>query len=86
MILILFSIYDTRAEIFNPPFAIPTQGQAIRDFGDLVKDPQSRISKHPDDYKLVKLGVFDDNTGVILPADQIETVSRGSDFKEVSSG
>lgn len=82
MIIRMYSVYDNRAEIFNAPFFIPSEGQAIRDFGDLVRDPQSRVSKHPDDYNLVYLGVFDDSTGTVLPADRIETVSRGSDFKE----
>lgn len=81
MITRMFSVYDIKAEIFNTPFFMPSRGQAIREFGDLVRDPQSRLSKHPGDYKLVQIGVFDDATGTLLPDERIETVSQGSDFQ-----
>jgi len=35
---------------------------AIRQFGDMVNDENSQISKHPADYTLFELGEWNDNT------------------------
>lgn len=60
-----FSIYDTKAEAFMPPWFQPTVGLGIRMFSDLCRDANSTVSKHLDDYRLYKIGEFDDSTGDI---------------------
>lgn len=62
---IAFSIYDSKAECFSPPFFRPAPGQAIRDFTDLANDPNTTIGKHPSDYGLYRIGEFDDGNGSI---------------------
>lgn len=60
-----FSIYDTKAEAFMPPFFMPSIGLGVRAFGDVLRDPNSPIGKHPRDYELFKVGEFDDSTGSV---------------------
>ncbi len=44
----IFTIYDTKAEAYFPPFYLPQTSMAIRQFGDMVNDDNSQISKqHP---------------------------------------
>lgn len=81
MVRKIFSVYDVKAEIFNQPFFMSTKGEALRAFSDLANDSQSSIAKHPGDYKLVYIGMFDDVSGEV---DEVERESLGfaSDFVE----
>jgi len=58
-----FSIYDTKAQAYLPPFFMATIGLGVRAFGDVLRDSSSPLSKHPRDYELYKVGEFDDSTG-----------------------
>ena len=58
----VFSIYDAKAQAYFPPFYLHNSQMAIRQFGDMVNDPESRVSKHPEDYTLFNLGEWDDQT------------------------
>lgn len=75
-----FSILDTKADIFSPPFFFPTTGQAVRAFKDLSNDGQSSVSRHPADYRLFQVGTFDDARGQLLPLDQVEPLGYASDY------
>lgn len=66
MILKMFSILDIKSDTFNTPFFFKAVGEAVRAFSDLANDANTTVGKHPEDYKLIQIGVFDDNTGVVL--------------------
>jgi len=63
MKLNVYAIFDEKACTFSQPFTQNHNGQAIRLFQDLVRDNNSTISKHPEDYKLYQLGTYDDTSG-----------------------
>lgn len=65
MITGAYSLYDTKAGIFNTPWFCISRGVAIRMVMDLVSDPQTTINRHPDDYTLFEIGTFDDSNGVL---------------------
>lgn len=58
---LLFTVYDVKAEVFLPPFFVPTLGLAIRAFADCVNSPEHQFGKHPHDYTLFTLGTFTDH-------------------------
>jgi len=64
MIQHAFSIFDTAAGVYSPPFFQITKGLAIRIFTDTAKDQKNSIGLHPNDYTLFSIGTFDDNTGL----------------------
>lgn len=57
---LLFTIYDEKAEVFIPPFFVPTKGLATRAFTDCVNSKEHQFGKHPHDYTLFLLGEFED--------------------------
>lgn len=61
----IFSVYDSKAEVFNTPFFMANAGMATRAFGDLVEDRTTTIHRHPGDYVLYEIGEFDDVTGQV---------------------
>ena len=72
----IYSIYDSKAKTYNLPFFCKQDGQALRSFIDLVNDPRSEVSKHPEDYSLFCLASFDDEDGVIDPVEAPKCVAR----------
>lgn len=58
----LFTIYDEKAEVFLPPFFVPTLGIALRAFTDTINSKDHQFGKHPADYTIFQLGSFDDAT------------------------
>ncbi len=60
----VYAIFDKKAKMYASPFFLPHDPQAIRAFGDLVVDPKSSISVHPEDYSLYRLTSFDDCSGM----------------------
>lgn len=63
MIRKVFAVWDAKVETFGAPMLLTTNGEAIRTFIDVIKDPQTMISKHPEDYSLFELGSYDTITG-----------------------
>lgn len=64
MQLKVFSVYDSKTEMYSHPMNFVTRGQGIRWFSDELENPQSQYSRHPEDFTLFELGEYDDNEGV----------------------
>lgn len=78
----IFSVFDSKAEIFNTPFFMAAKGQALRGFTDEVNRPDSEIGKHPEDYTLFCIGEVDLNTGLITPLSTPTSMGLAIEFKE----
>ena len=78
----IFSIFDSKAENFNTPIFLPTEGQAIRIFDDMVNDQadKSEIAKHPEDYTLFCLGEFDSDAGLVTPLTTPKSLGLAQEF------
>lgn len=72
----IYSIYDEKAEIHNTPFFQHNDAIAERSYNDLVKDPNTTIGKNPSDYKLYKIGEYDDVTAVIVPLSPLTLITH----------
>lgn len=65
MIQRVYSIYDIKALAYAPAFCMTTDGIAVRAFKELVDDNNTSVGRHPADFKLYCIGVFDDQRGII---------------------
>lgn len=83
MVTSIFSVYDSKAKVFAPPFISINDLTAVRDFHRAANDPDSNIFLYPTDYTLFKIGTFDDSTGVITVIDVHENFGLASQFVEV---
>lgn len=64
MIHIQFSIYDSAAQAYLPPFILPREEMAKRTFADCVNSAEHQFAAHPEDYTLFRLGTWDDETAL----------------------
>lgn len=62
-----YSIYDRKALVYHLPFYALNDAVAVRTLSDVVADPQSMFSRHPNDYVLYQVGEFDDGNGTLTP-------------------
>lgn len=64
--MILVSVYDKKAQTFSAPFSAINEQVAIRQFGDAVRDTNTAICAHPEDYQLFKMAEFRENIGIVF--------------------
>lgn len=67
MILRAYSIFDNKALQYHPPFYQATDGAAVRSLSDLVNDPNTNVGRHPGDFVLYLVGMYDDSNGAFQP-------------------
>jgi len=65
MKLNIYSIFDTASGLYSRPYFGQSDGEAKRSFMDIATDKDHPIGKHPKDYTLLRIGMFDDATGDI---------------------
>lgn len=58
--LAICSLFDRAIAAYGRPMFVPAVGAAVRSLTDEANNPESELSKHPEDYDLYDLGFFDD--------------------------
>lgn len=72
------SVFDEKAEAFNPPMFVPAVGVAGRDFTNALED--EKLKAHKSDYKLYEVAEFDSNTGAFTSVIPPRLIMSGSDI------
>lgn len=76
-----YTVYDSKVEAYLPPFFIKSDGQAQRDFTDAIALPDSPMGRHPEDYTLFFVGLYDDSSALLEP---IPPISLGNGVEYVA--
>lgn len=61
----IYSVRDSKAELFNVPFYSNTHAEAERSFRTAVNDSKTTLNRFPEDFDLWYLGEYDTITGQI---------------------
>lgn len=69
----VFSVFDTKAGVYHPPFLTHNRMTAMRLLSNVLTDPAHSFSQHPHDYHLFELGEFEDGNASLdcHPPEQI---------------
>lgn len=67
MKLYMCSVRDRQLDAFGVPVFVQARGVAVRSFNDEINraDPSNPLYKHPEDYELFEIGIFDDETAQV---------------------
>lgn len=84
MKLCVVAVRDSAVDAFARPFFVPSTAAAVRSFRDEVMNPESPMHKHPGDYALFHLSVFDEESGRFEDLERPLQLVRAQDVKEVS--
>lgn len=63
MNLSVLAVFDRKTASFEQPFTLVHPGEGIRQFEHLVKNPETKFGKNPEDFVLMKIGEFDTDLG-----------------------
>lgn len=80
MTLKMFAIYDVKGQFFSQPFVAATNAAGMRQFGDLVNNPNTLFAAHPKDYALYEIGSYDDQTADLQKHKTNTMLAMGNDF------
>lgn len=74
----IYSVYDNQTKTFNMPFFAANDPTALRSFKNEANraDAANTIYTNPEDFSLVKLGTFNEDTGEIQPVDKPELIAK----------
>lgn len=80
MIHKIYSIHDSKADAYLPPFFLHADGMATRSFQDCITDPEHAFGKHPQDYTLFNIGTFNDKTSELEYFSPIKNLGNGVEY------
>ena len=61
----LYAVIDTASGIYDGPMPLNSDAVAERGFCDAVAGGESALAKHPGDFAMVKVGIWNDGTGEV---------------------
>lgn len=82
MLLQVFSVRDSKAEVFNTPWFAKNRGEAERIFTGLVRKEETMVSQFPEDYDLYHLGTYCDQKGTVESFDTPVHIAKAIQIKE----
>jgi len=83
MVIQMFSVYDVKTKIFQSPFYAHNSGHAMRIMTDAVSKPDSQFGRYPEDFLLFEVGMFDDQSGLVLGSETPQQVIAVSELVKV---
>ncbi len=66
MLINMFAIFDSKAGAYLQPFFSQSRGVALRSFMGASADASHDFNKYPEDFSLVELGEFDQESGKLV--------------------
>lgn len=76
----VYSLYDSKAEGFMPPFFQRTRGMAVRVMMNSLLE-SAELARYAADYTLFELGDFDEKTGAFK--EERENLGQLTQYQEV---
>jgi len=73
----LYTVFDSAADAFLPPFHERADAAAIRAFQQALLNPQHHFAKNPADFTLFRTATFDDSTGAVEPFAAMASLGNG---------
>lgn len=61
--LVVFSVLDAKVGVFEQPFFMRTIAEGLRSWGDVVNREDTKFCVHPNDFALMHIADYDDQTG-----------------------
>lgn len=78
----VMAVRDRAADVFGVPHYAASIGTAVRNFSDEVNRsaPDNMFNKHPEDFDLFHLGLYDDSTAKFETFEKPRQVAIGKDL------
>ena len=77
----VYVIHDITAGIYTTPFYALNNQTALRTFAGVVNEPGSTIYQKPGDFRLYRIGSYEDTDASLEIYKDLEYIGHGIDFK-----
>lgn len=77
MIHKMYSIYDTAAKAYLPPFILPEDAMAVRAFKDCCNSKDHQFNKNPADFTLMRIACFNDGDASLTVEETVVNLGNG---------
>ena len=78
----VFSVYDSKMQMYLPLFFVRAPGAAVRSFSEAANQADHPFCKNPEDFILFQIGEFCQDTGVITALPAKISLGMANDFKQ----
>jgi hypothetical protein len=78
----IYTIHDAKAGYSMNPITFRSNGEALRSFEQVVKDPKSQFNATPSDFSLIEIATFDPDNGSIEPLDTPVILVNAAEFSD----
>lgn len=76
----IYALHDSRAAAYRNLHVEENPANAWRAFAEEVRNPNSMISRYPEDFELVAVGEFDDAVGLVVPYENPQLVVAATEI------
>lgn len=81
MKLNVFAIHDVKVNATLPIWTARTIGEARRNFEHACTDPKNQFYQYPEDFTLLHVGEYDDESAVLIPGSK-NIVATAAEFRK----
>lgn len=81
--MMIFTVYDVKAELYLQPFFSPTEQTALRSFRAAASDQDHDFWKFSEDYTLFFIGEWNEVDGVLDMAIAMKPLGNALQFKSL---
>lgn len=72
----MYSLYDVKTAVYGNVMFLTTDGEAIRITQDALRDKNTVIANHAEDFRLDFIGTFDPTTGHLEQIDRPRMIAE----------
>lgn len=76
----VYTVYDSKAQVYMQPLFFRADGEAIRAFSASIARPGHTFADYPADYTLFAIGEFDDDNAMFSQYDAHRNLGNGVQF------
>lgn len=77
----VFTVYDSKTQVFRAPFHMRNEGEALRAWQSIANDENSEIGKYPEDFSLLEIGEYDDETGQFDQTEKFKSYGTAAGYQ-----
>lgn len=78
----MYTVFDSKAQVYMNPIYFRADGEALRAFKASVNSNGHQFNSNAGDYTLFGIGEYDDDKGVVSMYDAFVNLGNGAQFKE----
>lgn len=82
MKLKVYAVYDSKVQTYDKPIFMRSRGEAVRSWDTVANDPSTQFFKYPEDYSLMEIAEYDDETGTFENAKVPQNLGLASAFRK----